>query len=227
MISIILWPATLINLSFMRNPICLHTAVILVKERHHHESFHIMSFRVEQIRSLKLLRLLVSHLSAFFISDKQPLPSALTVMTQVRIDGDGGAYATWQLSRMPGLLHHNGLLCERLSLSYVPVRKQRLGKWKRSSYIRVMILSVSVSVIFPMYFRSNAVMGYLEEHQPHKVTSSPVARMRQHASFVLPSYISSFSPGANKDFLWQSRAVSLSNLSYTVGSWCLQEWLAP
>jgi len=50
----------------MHNPICLHTAVMLVIQRHHHEPLHI-SFRAEQIKSLKLLFLLVSQLSAFFI----------------------------------------------------------------------------------------------------------------------------------------------------------------
>ena len=40
-ISIILSPATPIDLSFMHNTIYLHTSVISIKERHEHKLFHL------------------------------------------------------------------------------------------------------------------------------------------------------------------------------------------
>jgi len=58
----------------MHNPICLRTSVIIIKERHNQEPFR-QSFCPEQMKSLKLLSLLVPHLSAFFISDNYPPPT--------------------------------------------------------------------------------------------------------------------------------------------------------
>ena len=66
-IPIILSSAT-IDLSFMHDPICLHTREIWIKGRHNQEPFR-QSFHLEKMKPLKLLSCLVSHPSAFFISD--------------------------------------------------------------------------------------------------------------------------------------------------------------
>jgi len=64
----------------MHNPICLHTSIVRIKERHNQEHFR-LPFRLEQIKPLKLLSHLVPHLSAFLISDNYPLPSTQTYST--------------------------------------------------------------------------------------------------------------------------------------------------
>ena len=56
--------------------------------------FRSLSFRLEQMKSLKLLSRLVSDLSDFFISGNYPLPSTLTGKTiagrrQARLSGSG------------------------------------------------------------------------------------------------------------------------------------------
>ena len=59
----------------MHNTVCLHTSVITIKEKYDKGSIR-LSFRLEQMKSLKVLSRPVPHLSASFISSNYPLPSA-------------------------------------------------------------------------------------------------------------------------------------------------------